>query len=169
MMQTHQSFVNMCSRLMLLSLLLVATAPMGRGGEASAQERETMSEAATPRVFFMSPKEGEEFRFFEFGVYESPVVFEFGVENYEIAAVPKEVGQVRSGIGHYHIGVDTECLSPGEVIPRGGPWEHFDNGSARTEKILEEPGEFTFVLQVGDDEHLAKAGLCATVTIEIGE
>ena len=116
MMQTHQSFVNMCSRLMLLSLLLVATAPMGRGGEASAQERETMSEAATPRVFFMSPKEGEEFRFFEFGVYESPVVFEFGVENYEIAAVPKEVGQVRSGIGHYHIGVDTECLSPGEVI-----------------------------------------------------
>ena len=102
---------------------------------------------------------------------DSPVPFEFGIESYELAAVPEEVVQPRVHMGHHHLGLNTDCLPAGEVIPKGDPsWVHFGDASATIEMMLE-PGEHTFVLQLGDDEHRAQAdeGLCARVTFRVEE
>ena len=120
---------------------------------------------AGPRVFFVSPEEG--------GTYpaDSPVAFEFGIDNYQLGAVPEDVSQPRPGIGHHHLGLDTDCLAAGEEIPRGDPtWVHFGDATSTIEMMLE-PGEHTFVLQLGDDEHVTQAadGLCASVTIQVAE
>ena len=97
--------------------------------------------------------------------------FEFAIENYQLAAVPEEVDQPRPGMGHHHLGVNTDCLPPGEVIPQGDPsWVHFGDGSTTIDMQLE-PGEHTMVLQLGDDEHRTQAedGLCASVTFRVEE
>ena len=168
MMQTCQFRVSARGRLVLLSLLLVAAVLTG-GGEAALQEPGPAGESSTPRVFFVSPQDGERVPAFEFGVNEIPVVFEFGIANYEIAAVPEEVEQARAGMGHFHLGVDTECLPAGEEIPQGAPWVHFGDASNKIEMMLEEPGEHTYAVQVGDDEHRTIAGLCETITIRVIE
>lgn len=126
---------------------------------------ETEPASTEPRVFFVSPEDG--------GTYpaSSPVTFEFGLENYELAAVPDEVEQPRAAMGHHHLGIDTECTAAGEVIPRDDPtWVHFGDASATIDMMLE-PGEHSFVLQLGDDEHRAQPleGLCASVTIQVEE
>ena len=118
---------------------------------------------AGPRVVFVSPEDG--------GTYpaDSPVAFEFGIADYELGAVPEEVFQPRAGVGHHHLGLNTDCLAAGEEIPRGDPtWVHFGDATSTIEMMLE-PGEHTFVLQLGDDEHVTQAadGLCASVAIRV--
>ena len=72
-------------------------------------------------MFFVSPKEG--------ATVKSPVQLEFGSEMFTIAAVPAgEVTTVRAGTGHFHLGVDTDCLPAGAVIPKADPWIHFGDG-----------------------------------------
>ena len=144
------------------------------GGEAPMPEAEMEKEAepaasavpvsSDPRVFFVAPEDGEMF------LVDNPVVFEFGIENYDLTAVPEEVDQPRPAVGHHHLGVNTECLPPGEVIPQADPWVHFGDASTTIEMMLE-PGEHTFVLQLGDDEHRTQPqdGLCETVTIRVEE
>ena len=140
------------------------------GGEPDAgRESEAESALSRRRVFFVSPKDGETFLPYEIGSFEYPIVFEFGIENYEIAAVPDAVAQPRAGVGHYHFGVNTACLPPGEVIPQRDPWVGLDNGEARFERITDLPGEYTFTLQLGDDEHRAQAGMCETIMITVLE
>lgn len=116
------------------------------------------SQAATPQVVFMAPKDG--------ATVSSPVTFEFGVKYFMISPVPEEVDEVRAGVGHYHLGFDTECLPVGAEIPKADPWVHFGDGSATFETLLE-PGEHTFALQMGDDEHRTLEGLCETMTIHV--
>ena len=118
-----------------------------------------------PRVFFVSPEEG--------GTYSAstPVTFQFGIENYDLSPVPDVVEEPRGGMGHHHLGLDTDCVPEGVVIPRDDPtWVHFGDASATIDMMLE-PGEHSFVLQLGDDEHRAQAdeGLCARVTIQVEE
>ena len=167
-MQNYQSFVSRRGWLPLLLVLLVATAVACGGAEAPAPEGEMDSAAsdpapaATPRVFFVAPQDGQMIS------VDNPVVFEFGMENYELSPVPEEVEQPRAGMGHHHLGVDTECLPAGEVIPQADPWVHFGDASTTIEMMLE-PGEHTFALQLGDDEHRTQDGLCETITIRIEE
>ena len=80
--------------------------------------------------------------------------------------MPEEVDEPRSGIGHYHVGFDTECLPAGTEIPRADPWVHFGDGSATFETLVE-AGEHTFVLQLGDDLHTTQEGLCETITVTV--
>ena len=159
------------TRSWLLVVPFVAVACGGGAPEPEpAMESEPVASApapasAAPRVFFVSPEAG--------GTYpaDSPVPFEFGIESYELAEVPEEVVQPRSGMGHHHLGLNTDCLPPGEVIPRGDPsWVHFGDASATIEMMLE-PGEHTLVLQLGDDEHRAQPedGLCASVSFRVEE
>lgn len=114
------------------------------------------------RVFFVSPKDGE--------TVKSPVRFEFGSETIQIAAVPEgtvTADQVRPNIGHYHLGVDQDCLPDGQEIPRGKPdWVHFGTGSNNIEMNLT-PGQHKFAVQVGDDRHYTVPGLCETITITV--
>jgi len=113
------------------------------------------------RVFFMTPMNG--------ATVKSPVNFVFGSEMFTIAAVPAgDVTNVRPGTGHFHLGVDTDCLPAGEVIPKAQPWIHFGMGNNSIEMMLT-PGPHKFALQAGDDKHATLAGLCETINITVTE
>ena len=138
-------------------------APEPEGGEMEMAEPEPSSEPmGDPRVFFVAPRDGEEIS------VDVPVAFEFGTENYEISPVPEAVEEARMNMGHFHLGVDTDCLTVGEVIPQSDPWIHFGDGSNTIEMSLE-PGEHMFAVQIGDDEHRTLDGLCETITIMLEE
>tara|TARA_B100001123_G_scaffold439044_1_gene575072 strand:+ start:8610 stop:9113 length:504 start_codon:yes stop_codon:yes gene_type:complete len=125
----------------------------------SQDEVQVVSES--PRVFFVQPEEGSE--------VQSPVHFEFGIEDFVIAPVPEgTVEEARSGMGHHHLGVDTECLPAGTEIPKADPWIHFGQGNNVIDVQLT-PGPHTFVLQTGDDRHHTIEGLCASVTVTVLE
>ena len=125
----------------------------------SQDEVQAVSES--PRVFFVQPEEGSE--------VQSPVHFEFVIEDFMIAPVPEgTVEEARSGMGHHHLGVDTDCLPAGTEIPKADPWIHFGKGTNVIDVQLT-PGSHTFVLQTGDDMHRTIEGLCATVTVDVVE
>ena len=167
-MRKVRSMVMAHGWLMLAPFVLAACG----GGEMPAPEPEMESAPAAPApapasagpsVFFVSPEDG--------GTYpaDTPVAFQFGMENYELGAVPEELVSVRDGVGHHHLGVNTDCLAAGTEIPRGVPeWVHFGDATSTIDMMLE-PGEHSFVLQLGDDEHVTQAadGLCASVTITV--
>lgn len=113
------------------------------------------------RVFFASPKEG--------ATVKSPVMFEFGSESFTIAAVPAgEVTEVRAGTGHFHLGVDTDCLPAGSVIPKANPWIHFGDGKNVIEMQLT-AGPHKLSVQAGDDKHATMTGLCETINVTVTE
>ena len=121
--------------------------------------------AASPptaqRVFFVSPKNGD--------TIKPLTTFEFGNERVTIGAVPPgeiKPEQVRAGITHYHLGVDTDCLPAGTVIPKADPWIHFGDGKNVIEMSLP-PGPHKLVLQSGDDMHRTIAGLCETINVTV--
>lgn len=116
--------------------------------------------AGKPRIFFVQPKNG--------ATVKSPVHLKFGIENYTIAAVPEgTVTTARPGVGHYHVGVDTGCLKPGETIVKGTPsWIHFGKGDSEIDMQLT-PGKHRLSLQLGDDLHNTVKGLCSTITVNV--
>ena len=107
---------------------------------------------------------------------KSPVKFVFANENVQISPVPAgEVKEARAMMGHYHLGVDSDCLPAGTAIPKAeagatpgnaGSWIHFGNGSDNIEMSLT-PGPHTFAVAVGDDLHRAVEGLCETISITV--
>ena len=130
--------------------------------DAQVDMSDTEPTSSLPRVYFVAPQDGDTLS------VDNPVVFEFGIENYELAEVPEQVEQSRLGIGHHHLGVNTECLPVGELIPKADPWVHFGDASSTIEMMLE-PGEHSFALQLGNDEHRTQEGLCETITIRVEE
>lgn len=113
-----------------------------------------------PRIFFVEPKNG--------ATVKSPVHLKFGIENYKIAPVPDgTVTTARPGVGHYHVGVDTGCLKPGETIVKGTPsWVHFGKGDSEIDMQLT-PGKHRLALQLGDDLHNTVKGLCSMITVNV--
>lgn len=158
----------MGSRALLAAVTLVVGGVLvGCGGgapepapEPAAAPSAAESTSAPPRVFFIAPQDETDHS------DQFPLAFEFGVENFEISAVPDPVGSVRPGVGHYHLGLNAECLPAGEVIPEGAPWIHFGDGSNSMEMMLEQ-GHYRFTVQIGDDEHRTLEGLCETITIRM--
>lgn len=144
---------------MTFALMMCVLAACG-GTDTSEEPVEPVAEAPaedlTPHLVWVSPAEGAE--------VTSPVHLEFDAVNYQIAAVPEgTVETPREGIAHHHVGVRGECLAPGTVIPRDNPeWIHFGDGSNTIDMQLE-PGEYTFVIQAGNDLHEAIEGLCETI------
>jgi hypothetical protein len=114
------------------------------------------------KVFFVEPKDGATVS------SKAPVKFVFGSDNYKIAAVPEgEVKEARADMGHFHLGVDKECLPAGETIVRGTPdWVHFGMGTNNIEMQMT-PGKHAMSVQVGDDLHRAVEGLCQTITVNV--
>jgi hypothetical protein len=120
------------------------------------------------RVFFSEPMNG--------ATVKSPVKFVFANEQVQISPVPAgEVKEARADLGHYHLGVDTDCVAAGTAIPKAeagaaagnaGSWIHFGNGSDNIEMSLT-PGAHKFAVQVGDDLHRAVEGLCETISITV--
>jgi hypothetical protein len=113
-------------------------------------------------VFFVEPKDG--------ATLKSPVELKFGVENYELSAVPPgEVTTVRPGVGHHHVGVDEDCKASGTNIVKGTPsWMHFGKAETGMSPGLQlTPGKHKLSLQFADDKHNAIEGLCETITINV--
>jgi Domain of unknown function (DUF4399) len=115
-------------------------------------------------VFFSEPKDG--------ATVKSPVKIVFGSEMpFTIAPVPPgEIAPeaVRANIGHYHLGVDTDCLPVGTVIPKANPWVHFGMGNNSIDMQLT-PGPHKLVVQAGDDRHATMTGLCETINVTVTE
>lgn len=113
--------------------------------------------ASGPRVFFVEPQDG--------ATVKSTVHLRFGVENFMIMAVPPDpVNAVRQGMGHHHVGVDTDCLPPGTEIPKANPWVHFGKGDNEIDMQLT-PGPHKLTLAIGDDKHTTIPGLCSTINV----
>jgi len=114
-----------------------------------------------PRVFFVQPQDG--------ATVKSPVKLEFGAQDFTIAAVPQgTVTETRPSLGHYHIGLDTDCLPAGTVIPRAAPWVHFGDGKNVIDMQLP-AGMHKLTLQVGDDLHKTIEGLCTSISVNVTE
>ena len=117
--------------------------------------------APQPRVFFAEPQDG--------ATVKSPVHLKFGIENYEVAAVPQgTVETARPGMGHYHVAVDSECLTAGTAIQKAAPWVHFGDGKAEIDMQLP-PGMHKLTLQLGDDLHRAVDTLCTSINVNVSE
>lgn len=160
---------------LVVGLVLAASSAlvMACGGGSAPPAESTTAPASAPaadasheghtggKVFFVSPKEG--------AMVKSPVQFEFGSDMLTIAAVPAgEVTAVRPGTGHFHLGVDTDCLPAGEVIPKANPWIHFGDGKNAIEMQLT-PGPHKLAVQAGDDKHQTMTGLCETINVTVTE
>ena len=119
-----------------------------------------VSAQGKPRIFFIEPKNN--------ATVKSPVHLKFGIENYQIAAVPEgDVKTARPGVGHYHVGVEQDCLKPGETIVKGTPqWVHLGKGDTEMDMQLT-PGKHKLSLQLGDDLHNTVPGLCSTITVNV--
>jgi len=122
----------------------------------TAKPAETTS---SPRVFFLEPTNG--------ATVKSPVHVKFGSENYMIMPVPEgEVTTARSGMGHFHIAADAECLAAGTVIPKAAPWTHFGKGTDFYDIQLP-AGKHKLTVQAGDDKHTTIEGLCQTIEVTV--
>ena len=162
----------MSSRLPAIFVLATfAVAAAACGGSSPQPESETAAAPAADaahdehaggqRVFFVQPTNG--------ATVKSPVQFVFGSEQVTISPVPPgEITTVRPGMAHFHLGVDTDCLPAGEVIPKAQPWIHFGDGKNTIEMQLT-PGPHKFAVQAGDDLHATIAGLCETIEINVTE
>lgn len=162
-----------------VAVAAVALSVAACGGDAPQPESETGTPAATApaadeshaghaggRVFFVSPKNGD--------TIKPNHRFEFGSEQYTIAPVPPDGSiteeQVRAGTGHFHLGLDQDCVAAGQVIPRGDPrWIHFGTGNSNIDMQALTPGEHKFSVQAGDDLHRGVEGLCETITVTVAE
>jgi hypothetical protein len=128
--------------------------PMAEEPAAAMEDRSSMAQT----VSFVRPVDG--------ATVSSPVQMEFIVSNVNISPVPADAEEARAGMVHHHVGIDTECLPPGEAVPQADPWVHFGDGSKVFETMLP-PGEHTLSLQVGDDLHVTQENLCTTISITV--
>jgi len=119
------------------------------------------------RVYFAEPADG--------ATVSGPIKFVFKTDNYEISPVPTDAKEARPNVGHFHLGVDTDCLPPGTDIPKAeagatpgtaGQWIHFGKGTDNIEMALN-PGPHKMAVEVGDDLHRAVEGLCQTINITV--
>lgn len=152
----------------------MAVAAACGGSSPESQPASTAAPAAEPaadhtahpgggKVYFMEPKDGASVK--------SPVHVVFGSDMFTIAAVPPgEIAPeaVRANTGHYHLGVDTDCLPAGTVIPKANPWVHFGQGNNSIDMQLD-PGPHKLVVQAGDDRHATMTGLCEVINVTVTE
>jgi hypothetical protein len=158
---------------LFLTAAMAVVAACG-GSSPESQPASTAAPAAAPaadhsghpgggKVFFMEPADG--------AMVKSPVHIVFGADMFTIAAVPPgEIAPeaVRANTGHFHLGVDTDCLAAGTVIPKANPWVHFGMGNNSIDMQLE-PGAHKLVVQAGDDRHATMTGLCQVINVTVTE
>ena len=160
----------MSSRVLVIPVLaafaLIAAACGGGSPESKAEAPAAAPASADHsghtgggRVFFMETANG--------ATVKSPVHLVFGSEAVTIAPVPPgEVTEVRPNTAHYHLGVDTDCLPVGAVIPKANPWVHFGDGKNTIDMQLS-PGMHKLDVQAGDDKHATMTGLCETINVNV--
>ena len=132
--------------------LLMAVMVGGLGVMVTAQG------AKKPRAFFVEPKNN--------ATVTSPAKLKFGSEGIQIAAVPDgDVKTARPGIGHYHVGVDVDCVAPAATIVKGTPsWVHFGKGDKEIDMQLS-PGKHKLSLQVVSSRQRPENRKCTRLSI----
>ena len=144
-----------------MAVLVFTGCSLAACGRSEPAPEAEQGSAGGPRVFFVSPRDG--------ATVTSPVMLEFGIEDFEISPVPPgELTETRPALGHHHVAIDADCLPPGTVIPRAAPWVHFGDGKNVIDMQLP-PGQHRLTLQVGDDLHRTIEGLCETITVTVTE
>lgn len=116
---------------------------------------------AAGTVFFVSPKNGD--------TIKPMSTIEFGSTGATVSPVPPgqlTPEQVRAGMIHYHLGVDTDCLGVGVAIPKADPWIHFGDGKNVIEQALA-PGAHRLAVQAGDDLHRTLPGMCQVINVTV--
>ncbi len=166
-LEQHRGDRTLVACLLLLPLVAFAACGGGESGGMAETEAEPAPEPAAaptgpPRVFFVAPQDGDILS------ADHDVELEFGVENLTISPPPAAAEAVREGVGHYHLGVGTDCVPGGEVIPEGDDRVDFDDGSNRY-TLQRQPGTYDLTVQVANDANEALDGLCETITIEIAD
>jgi uncharacterized protein DUF4399 len=144
------------------ALVLSVSIAVAACGGSSPESRQSAAPGGG-KVFFAEPKDG--------ATVKSPVHIVFGSDMFTIAPVPPgEIAPeaVRANTGHFHLGVDTDCLAAGSVIPKANPWVHFGQGNNSIDMQLT-PGPHKLVVQAGDDRHATMTGLCETITVNVTE
>ena len=147
----------------LVTAIVMAMFTLALAACSRAEAPPPASHGAHGKVYFVQPKNGD--------TIKTMSTFEFGGEGVQIGAVPPgnlTPEQVRPGITHYHLGVDTDCLPTGVAIPKADPWIHFGDGKNVIEMSLK-PGPHRLVLQSGDDLHRTVEGLCETINVTVVE
>ena len=119
------------------------------GGEGSGATVTTGAEATTstgapdgPSVRFTEPADGAE--------VIGAVTVKMAATDFTI----EPAGEVKPGAGHFHIMVDTDCITPGQVIPKDDKHMHYGMGQTETELTVT-AGDHTLCLQAGDGAHTA--------------
>jgi len=162
----------MASRIGMSAAVAAMALSLAACGSSSTPPESSSSQPAAPaadaasheghtagKVFFVEPKDGATIK------PEAHIVF--GSEQLTIAAVPPgEVKEVRPGTGHYHLGLETDCLPAGQVIPKADPWTHFGKGDNSADLQLK-PGPHKLTVQAGDDQHRTTEGLCQTINVTV--
>ena len=167
----------MANRLLIAGVAVT----LGLGGIACRSEAPVKEEVVTNpatgsheghqamKVYFKEPKDGATVS------SKGLTKFVFGADNYQISPVPADAKEARPNMGHFHLGVNTDCLPPGTEIPKADPnakpgtagsWIHFGKGTDNIEMALT-PGDHKFAVEVGDDLHRAVEGMCETITITV--
>ncbi len=143
-----------------LALLAAVLVPVCAAMNTAQAQGTKKAAAKKPRVFFIEPKNN--------ATVTSPVHMKFGSEGIKIEAVPPgDVKTARPGIAHYHVGIDQDCLPPGQTIVKGTPsWVHFGDGKSEFDSQLT-PGKHKLALQLGDDLHNTIPGTCTTITVNV--
>lgn len=153
---------NRIVRAAVLGIWTLAVAACG-GAETppAASATPAATTAAAGSVFFVTPKNGDTIK---------PLSnIEFGSTGTTVSAVPPgelKPEQVRPGMTHYHLGLDTDCLGDGVAIPKADPWIHFGQGNNTIEMQLA-PGPHRLVVQAGDDLHRTLAGMCQIINVTV--
>ena len=146
---------NRIAKTVVLGVWTLAVAACGGGSSAPAA-------GGGGRVFFVSPKNG--------ATIKPMSTIEFGSTGTTVSPVPPgqlTPEQVRPGMIHYHLGVDTDCLPANSVIiPKADPWIHFGDGKNVIEMSLT-PGQHRLAVQAGDDMHRTLAGMCEVITVTV--
>ena len=95
-----------------------------------------------PSIFFTEPAEG--------ATVTETVTFHMDAQNFII----EPAGIVQEGVGHLHLMLDTDCIAPGDTIPRDGQHIHLGNGQQEISLDLA-VGQHTACLQAGNGAHQA--------------
>ncbi len=115
--------------------------------EAEPEETELAEEVdhenPDGEVSFTEPTDGDE--------VTSPVEIEMEAEGFDVE--PAEDAP-QDGVGHLHVLIDEEPISPGDPIPFEEGYVHYEEGELEDELELE-PGEYDLVAQASDDAHIA--------------
>lgn len=109
--------------------------------------------AATPELYIISPKNGDE--------VTSPVTVVFGLKGMGVAPA----GVEKDNTGHHHLLIDQAEL-PAEGVPMGADVQHFGGGQTQTEIELD-AGEHSLQLILGDMAHVPLSPILSSEKITV--